>query len=70
MSYGVGHRRDLDLTLLRLWCRPVAMAPIRPLAREPPRAAGAALKTTKVKKKKKKELTSLQSLTFFDHRYR
>ena len=28
-----------------LWCRLAAIAPIQPLAWEPPRAAGAALKT-------------------------
>ena len=33
-----------DLALLWLWCRPAAPAPIRPLAWEPPCAAGAALK--------------------------
>ena len=43
MSCGVGHRRTSDLTLLWLWHRPSATAPIRPLAREPPYAAGAAL---------------------------
>ena len=42
---------DLDLTLLWLWCRPAAAAPIRPLAREPPWASGAALKGQKTKKK-------------------
>ena len=31
--------------LLWLWRRPAAVAPIRPLAWEPPYAAGAALKT-------------------------
>ena len=36
MSCGVGHRRGLDLTLLWLWCRLAAVAPIRPLAWEPP----------------------------------
>ena len=39
-----------DLTLLWLWCSPVAIAPIRPLAWEPPYAAGAALKRQKDKK--------------------
>ena len=33
----------------RLWCRPAAIAPIRPLAWEPPCAAGAALEKTKKK---------------------
>ena len=36
-----------DPALLWLWCRPVVTAPIRPLAWEPPYAAGAALKKTK-----------------------
>ena len=44
VSYGVGHKRGLDLVLLWLWYMPVAIAPIRPLAWEPPYAAGAALK--------------------------
>ena len=43
VSYGVGHRCSSDLALLWLWCRPVAVAPIRPLAWELPYAAGAAL---------------------------
>jgi len=36
-----------DLALLWLWCRPVATAPIRPLAWEPPYARGVALEKTK-----------------------
>ena len=40
-----------DLTLLWLWWRPVAVAPIRPLAWEPPYAAGAALKQTNNRQK-------------------
>ena len=31
MSFGVGCRCGLDLEWLWLWCRPVAVAPIRPL---------------------------------------
>ena len=34
MSCGIGHRCGSDLALLCLWCRPVATAPIWPLARE------------------------------------
>ena len=34
-----------DPALLWLWCRPAAVAPIRPLAWEAPYAVGAALKT-------------------------
>ena len=44
MSYGVGRRGSLDLVLLWLWGRPAGVAPIQPLAWEPPRAAGVALK--------------------------
>ena len=51
VSYRIGCRQGLDLALLWLWCRPAATAPIRPLAREPPYAAGVA-----VKRKKKKDL--------------
>ena len=56
MSCGVGCRFGLDLALLWLWYRPAAVAPIRPLAWEPPYAAGAALETTKKKKKKKSKM--------------
>ena len=44
MSCGVGRRCGSDPALLRLWLwhRPVATAPIQPLAWEPPYAAGAA----------------------------
>jgi len=50
VSCGVDRRRGLDLALLWLWRRPVATAPIRPLAWEPPYVSGSALK----KKKKKR----------------
>ena len=40
-----------DLALLWLWCASAAVAPIRPLAREPPYATSAALKIPKKKKK-------------------
>ena len=53
LDRGVGGRRGSDLVLLWLWCRPAAVAPIRPLAWEPPCAAGATLK----KKKKKRNLS-------------
>ena len=51
----VGCRYGLDLSLLWLWCRPAATAPIRSLAWEPPYAAGAAPEKTKRQKKKKKK---------------
>ena len=54
MSCGVGHRRGSDPELLWLWCRPVATAPIRLPAWEPPYAAGTALEGKKTKKKKEK----------------
>ena len=44
MSCGVGCRLSSDPVLLWLWCRLAAAALIRPLARELPYAAGAALK--------------------------
>ena len=50
MSCGVGRRRGPDLALLWLWRRLAATAPIGPLARKPPYAAGAALKRQKDKK--------------------
>ena len=53
MSCGVGCRHESDPAWLWLWCRLAAVAPIRPLAWEPPYAAGAALKRQKKKKKKK-----------------
>ena len=41
-----------ELVLLWLWRRPAAVAPIGPLAWEPPYAAGVALKRKKKSKKK------------------
>ena len=53
MSCGVDRRHRSDLALLWLRHRPAATALIRPLAREPPHAASAALKRQKTKKKEK-----------------
>ena len=53
MSCGVGRRRGSDPALLWLWHRPVAAAPIRPLAWEPPHAAGVGLEVAKRQKKKR-----------------
>ena len=53
VSCGVGHRRGLGLSLLWLWCRPAATAPIQPLGWEPPYASGATPEKTKDKKNKK-----------------
>ena len=55
MSCGVGHRYGLDLVLLWLWCGPAATFSMRPLAWEPPYAAGVALKSKKKKKQKNKQ---------------
>ena len=52
MSCGVGHRCGFDLVLLWLWHRPVATAPIRPLAWEPPYAVSVALKKRQKTEKK------------------
>ena len=51
MSCGVGWRHSSDPALLWLWHRPAAIAPIGPLAWEPPYATGAGLKRPKKKKK-------------------
>ena len=54
MSCGVGCRCSLYLALQWLWRRPVATAPIGPLAWGPPYAAVVALKRAKNKNKPKK----------------
>ena len=53
-SCSMGHRCSSDLALLWLWCRPVAAAPIQPIAWEFPHAVGGALKKEKNLKLKKK----------------
>ena len=47
VSCGVGRRFGLDPALLWLWHSPASTALIRPLAWEPPYAAGAALEKAK-----------------------
>ena len=54
MSCGVGCRRGSGPELLWLWSRPVATAPIRSLAWEPPYAMGSSPRKGKKTKKKKK----------------
>ena len=49
MSCVVGHRRGSDPTLLWLWCRSVATAPIRPLAWQPPYVTGSSPRKDKRK---------------------
>ena len=55
MSCSVGCRHGSDPALLWLWCRPVATALIRPLAWEPPYAAGAVQEIAKRKNKTKQK---------------
>ena len=47
MSCGLDRRHSSVLALLWLWHRLAAVAPVRPLAWEPPHVAGAALKKKK-----------------------
>ena len=54
VSYGVGHRLGSDPSLLWLWRRLAATAPIQPLAWEPPYASGVALEEAKRQKIKYK----------------
>ena len=49
MSCGVSCRHDSDSTLLWLWRRLAAVAPIIPLAWKPPYVVGAALKSKEKK---------------------
>ena len=52
VSCGVSCRCGSDSTLLWLWHVPVTIAPIPPLAWDPPYAMGTSLKKKKKKKKK------------------
>jgi len=60
MNCGVGRRLGSDPELLWLGCRPVATAPIGPLAWEPPYATVAALEKAKRQKKKKIKIKTYQ----------
>ena len=53
MTSSIDHRRGSDPTLIWLWHRLAATAPIQPLAYELPYTAGLALKRKKKKKKEK-----------------
>ena len=59
MSCGVGHTCGSDPVLLWLQRRLAAVAPIGPLAWEPPYAVGAALKSKKTKNKNKNKKLQL-----------
>ena len=65
VSCGVVHRLGSDPTLLWLWHRPVAIALIRPLAREPPYAMGAALKIGQKKSNVEIKQADLSSTSVF-----
>ena len=52
LSCGVSCGSGSDLVWLRLWARPAAIAPIRPLAWELPYAMGTALKYKKLQQQK------------------
>ena len=64
MSCGVGCRRGSDPALLWLWRRPVATAPIRPLAWETPYAVGAAQEMATRQKKRKKKVSIVLDLLY------
>ena len=68
MSCGVGCRRGSDPALLWLWRKPVATAPIQPLAWEPPYVMGAAQEIAKRQKKKKFFFPILLRLKVFTFR--
>ena len=59
MSCGAGHKCGSDPALLWLWCRPIAVALILPLAWELSYATGVALKG----KKKLMEITTTSRYT-------
>ena len=61
MSCGVGRRCGLDPVLLWLWCRPVATAPIGPLAWEPPHAEGSGPRNGKKQQQQQKQKPTYRS---------
>ena len=54
----LSHRLGSDTALLWLWCRPAAVALIRPQVWESPYAVGVVLKSKKKKKRNKEEMES------------
>ena len=60
MSCVAGRRHGSDPMLLWLWRRPAATTPIRPLAWEPPYAAGAVLEKTKRPKENNKVFSEIR----------
>ena len=61
MSCGIGCRHSSDPVLLQLWrSRPVAAAPIGPLAWEPPYAVGVAQEKDKINKQINKLINKMK----------
>ena len=58
-SYGIGHRCSSDLMFPWLWHRPIAAAPILPLAQELPSATGEPLKNKTKQNKTKRMLLAM-----------
>ena len=71
MSCSIGCKRSLDPALLWLWLwhRPVAAAPIGPLAWELPYAASEALKDQKKKKIQEEGVGGMGNLGLVDANY-
>ena len=66
MSCGIGPRYGLNPTLLWLWCRLAVVAPIWPLAQEPPYAVSVAIKSKKKKTNKQKNFCSDENILYLD----
>ena len=64
VSCGVGRRGGSDLVLLWLWLWPAAVAPIGPLAWEPPYAVNVALKSERKKSLKKRNIKNRSPTRF------
>ena len=65
VSCGVSCRRGSVPASLWLWRRPAATAPIRPLAWEPPYAAGAAQEMAKKTKNRNNKNKTIHYLHYF-----
>ena len=67
MSCSVGHTHSLDPALLWLWYRPVAVAPIQPLAWELQCAPGTARKERKEREKVKLSLYADDMILYIEN---
>ena len=68
MSCGIGCRHGSDPVLQWLWHRPMATAPIQPLAWESPYAVAAALEKAKRQRKKDKKKEKKKPVNYWTHR--